>query len=181
MLSTLKYLIAIMFVCSVAALFVGCAKQQPAHLKGTEILPLGLYQVLERECSYPAGAPEDCSQTQYIELVEGVFHGIAEDQLAFVTWLAVNPTLEHDYVARDLAHGRFTSAGEFLLADDEYGKEWFVIEDGRVIDYYFVRKARQTAHGSMAGKSHFTLRHTPRNTEIDRLLPYPEATSSPTP
>ena len=57
-------------VCVLGVLMPDCASRQPvAADMGDESLPLGLYKVVERECNYAAGAPEDRSRTRYLELV----------------------------------------------------------------------------------------------------------------
>ena len=173
-LRTLKYYVVISMACGITALLLsGCANQQTARDQRAELLPLGLYKVVARECSYPPGVPEDCSQTQYLELVTGVFYGIGEGEIALVAWLAENPSLEHGYTARDLKGGKFVNAQKFVIEDDAIGKAWLVTRNGTITDYFFVRHARQTPHGEMAGKTHLTLSRTPRTTETDRLMPYP--------
>ena len=152
---------------------LGCSSQRLAPEQKAEQLPLGLYKIIGRECAYQPGAPEDCSQSQYLELVKGVFYGIGNDEVALATWLAESPTQEHGYIVRDLRGGKFVSANEFVIKDDVIVKSWFVVDSGTITDYFFVRKARQTPHGEMAGKTHFTLSRTPRTAEIDRLLSYP--------
>ena len=62
---------------------------------------------------------------------------------------------------------------KFLLKDDAIGKAWLVVRNGTITDYFFVRHARQTPHGEMAGKTHLTLSRTLRSAEVGRLLPYP--------
>ena len=170
---TLKFTIAVCIGCCLTALLPGCVGQRSASGQEPVKLPLGLYKVIERECSYAPGVPEDCSKTRYIELVKGIFYGIDKDEIAFATWMASEPAQEHDYMARDLRQGRFVNAQEFLVEDDARAKEWFVIKDGTITDYFFTRRARQGSHEDMAGKTHLTLTPVPRTSETDRLVPYP--------
>ncbi len=162
-------------LCLSVALSPGCAGQQAVAAGEMGRLPLGLYQVVQRECAYPTGAPEDCTQTQYLELVKGLFEGVGEDETAFVTWLAPSPSQEHTYVARDLREGRFASDGEFVLEDDALGREWLLIRQGAVTDYYFLRHGRETPHGGMAGRTHLVLKPVQRHGELKRLLALPPA------
>lgn len=170
---TLKFSTAVWIGCCLAALLLGCASHPREAQSNMEQLPLGLFKVIERECAYQPGAPEDCSRTQYLELVVGVFYGIGKDEIALVTWLAENPMQEHGYTAGDLRCGKFESAHEFVVEDDGFGKAWLVVNNGAITDYFFIRHARQTPHGNMAGKTHLILKRTPRSAQINRLLPYP--------
>ncbi len=174
MMSTIeKYSIARWIACCVVLLSTGCAGTQEAAGQRTEPLPLGLYQVVERQCVYAPGERKDyCSRTQYIELVKGVFYGFDKDQVAFVAWQAENPLQQHEYVARDLLRGSFPLPGEFVIEENEFGKEWFVIQDGAITDYFFVSHPGQTSAG-MAGETHLSLQRVRRNADIDRLLAYP--------
>lgn len=130
--------------------------------------------MVERECDYPSGVPEDCSRTQYLELVKGVFYGIGKEETAFVTWLADNPDSQHGYVTRDLRRGFFLNAHEFVVKDDASSKEWFVFNGDTITDYYFIRHNREELYRNMAGKTHLTLEQVPRRDQMNRLLPYPE-------
>jgi hypothetical protein len=159
--------------CCLVVILLGCANPIVNSDRSTELLPLGLYKVVDRECRYSAGVPEDCSRTQYIELVKGVFYGIGKSEIALVTWLAENPSLQHEYAAQDIRRGLFVNAHEFVVQDDAFGKEWFVIRNGSITDYFFVRHNRQNPHGDLAGRTHLVLSKIPRGTKIDRLLPYP--------
>jgi hypothetical protein len=151
---------------------MGCVgMQQPAE-QDIATVPLGLYKVVGRECSYAENAPEDCSWTQYIELVKGVFYGIGKDEVAFTTWLAETPSEQHDYIARNIRHGSFVNANEFVIEDNEHGKEWFIVENGVITEYYFVRHSWQVPRGT-PGKTHLSLKSVQRNAELDRLLSYP--------
>lgn len=159
--------------CCLVVILLGCANQMPNSDQSAKSLPLGLYEVIERECQYSSGVPEDCSRTQYIEIVKGVFYGIGKNETALVTWLAENSAHQHEYSARDLRRGLFVNAHEFIVEDDAFGKEWFVIRNGAITDYYFIRHNRQNPHGDLAGRTHLVLRKIPRGVKINGLLPYP--------
>jgi len=137
-------------------------------------LPLGLYKVIERDCSYSPNVPEDCSQTRYIELVKGAFRSLDKDEVAFATWLSNNPDKEHVFNVRDLRNGKFVDQHEYVIEDDSLGKEWFVV-DGEITDYFFVRYPRKTPVGDMAGRTHLKLHRVGRIDKINRLLKYPGA------
>ena len=169
----LMHSINILIECCLIVILLGCANQMSTSDRNVKSLPLGLYEVIERECKYPVGVPEDCSQTQYIEIVKGVFSGIGRNETALVFWLAENLTDRHEYTARDLRRGLFINAYEFVVEDDAFGKEWFVLRDGVITDYYFSRHHRQNPHGNLAGRTHLVLHKTPREGKISSLLPYP--------
>ena len=160
---------------SVGAL-ADCAGQMSFRKEHPEQLPLGLFQVIKRECSYQPGAPEDCTKTQYIAIAKGILFGADKNEIAVTTWLSPNPEQEHTYVVGDLRRGKFVNPHEYLIEEDSYGKEWFVVEQGTITDYFFIRSAKETcecAKGNMAGKTHLTLKPIARNTELNRLLHYP--------
>lgn len=155
-----------------AGIAFGCAGGQPIREQYPERVPLGLYKVMKRECAYPPDVPEDCSKTQYIELVKGVFRSVQMGEIAFATWLSENPATEHLFNVRDMRQGKFLNEGEYVIENSPLGKEWFIIKHGTITDYYFVRNARETPMGNMAGKTHLTLQIIARTKEINRILRY---------
>jgi hypothetical protein len=168
----LKTLSAIWIMCCTAYALSGCISGPSVRDKRSEQLPLGLFQVIERACVYLPGAPEDCTKTQYLELAKNNFEGAGKDEIGFTTWLSDSPDKEHTYNTRDLRRGRFLNRSEYMIEDDESEKEWFVIKGGVLTDYYFIRHARQSYSGEMAGKTHLTLKRVARTNEINRLLHY---------
>lgn len=170
----LMHSINIWIKCCLIIILLGCSNQMSISNRNAKSLPLGLYEVTEHECQYPVGVPEDCSQTQYIEIVKGVFYGIGRNETALVFWMAENSTHRHEYTARDLRRGLFVNAYEFVVEDDAFGKEWFVTRDGVITDYYFIRHNRQNPHGNLAGRTHLVLHKIPREGKLNNLLPYPE-------
>jgi hypothetical protein len=172
-LDVLKASTRVWIACYITLSLLGCANFSIDKDNTDKSLPLGLYKVVEHECDYPSGAPEDCSQTKYIELVNGVFYGIGKDEAAFVTWLADNPDIQHEYIARDLRHGFFLNSHKFIVKDDVFSKEWFVIRNAAITDYYFIRHNRPEPYRNMAGETHLTLEKVARDLHMNRLLPYP--------
>ena len=154
-------------------MLTSCASQPAPHDAVALKLPLGLYQVVDRQCSYAANVPEDCSRTRYIEFAKGVFRSLDKDEIGMATWLSADPRREHDFNIRDLRQARFVGDGKYVIEDSPLGKEWLIVRDGTITDYFFVRHARDTPAGNMAGETHFTLRRVPRTDKLDRLLHYP--------
>jgi hypothetical protein len=136
-------------------------------------LPLGLYQVVERQCSYAADVPEDCSRTRFIEFAKGVFRSLDKDDIGMATWLSADPEREHYFNIRDLRQGKFVSDHEYVIEDGPLGKEWLTVRSGTITDYFFVRRARKTPVGDMAGETHFVLQRVARTDKLNRLLHYP--------
>lgn len=67
------------------ATITACASQKPDNDK---LSLLGLYEVSNRTCEGTAIAIEACDSLRFIEFVKGNFYGIADDEIAFVTWSA---------------------------------------------------------------------------------------------
>lgn len=141
----------------------------------TKQLPLGLYQVVDRQCTYTPGVAEDCSSTRYIEFAKGVFHSLNKDEVGMATWLSSEPDQEHYFNIRDLRQAKFVSDFEYLIEDSPLAKEWLIVNNSTITDYFFVRHARKTPAGDMAGQTHFKLRRTVRTDQLHRLLYYPAA------
>lgn len=156
-----------------AGVAAGCAGVAGKDEQAT--LPLGLYQVVSRECVYALGAPEDCSRTRYLEFAQGVFRSLPATAPGMATWLADDPAGEHVFNIRDVSRGHFVAPGEYVIADGPLGREWLTVQDGEIRTYHFVRHARQTPQGEMAGHSLLGLRRVERTPALDRLLPYPPA------
>lgn len=154
-------------------MLAGCASRPVTRDTAALQLPLGLYQVVDRQCSYAADVPEDCSRTRYIEFAKGVFHSLDKGEIGMATWLSADPGRAHDFNIRDLRRGRFVNGREYVIEDGPLGKEWLVVNGDTITDYYFIRRARETPVGNVAGETHFTLRHVVRTTKLDRLLHYP--------
>jgi hypothetical protein len=73
----------------------------------------------------------------------------------------------------DTDKGRFVDARTYVLSDDEFAREWLVVAEGKLVEYFFVRHPRASHAGNLAGRSHLTLQSVPRTQEITKLLPYP--------
>jgi hypothetical protein len=165
----------VLIVIGTALFLMSCAGRSSTSGIGPEQLPLGLYEVTKRDCSYPPNIPEDCSQTQYLELVKGAFRTFDKNEVAFATWLSDSSEQVFTFNVRDLTHGRWTDAHEFLIEDDSFGKEWFVIRNGEITEYFFLRYPRKSPVGDMAGKTHLFLKRIYRTDKINRMLHYPSS------
>jgi hypothetical protein len=174
-MSKLKRSIVASVAGAFALILTGCTHSPAAADTRAARLPLGLYQVVGRQCAYPPGVAEDCSRTRYIEFARGVFRSLDKDEVGMATWLSADPEQEHDFNIRDLRQGKFVGDHEYVIEDSPLGKEWLAVNNGTITDYYFVRHARKTPAGDMAGRTHFTLRRTARTAQLNRLLRYPAA------
>jgi hypothetical protein len=73
---------------------LSCAGQQRAQR--TQELRLGLYKVTSRSCSYPEGAPEDCTQTRHLETSRGKYESVASG-VALTFWSSEHEAEEHTF------------------------------------------------------------------------------------
>lgn len=92
------------------------------------------------------------SRTRYIEFAKGIFRSLGKDKIGMATWQSADPAQEHDFNVRDLRQGKFVGDRECIIEDDPLGKEWLIVRDGTITDYYFVRHARDTPIGNMDGE-----------------------------
>ena len=149
----------------------GCSNSFTVHSASNFPVP-GLYKVISRDCSYPPNAPEDCSNTQYLELSDQ--HGGLNSRVThFTTWLSTNQEKEHTFNRRDIQHGRLADNDKFIIENNALSTEWFLLKNGEVSDYFFIRHSRKLPVLNMEGKTHLILQRVVRTEKIDALLRYP--------
>jgi hypothetical protein len=161
-------------LCWLGYLCGGCGGRQTVRERRTDELPLGLYEVADRTCENPLKVTEACSTIQYIELVQGTFHGVAKDQIAFVVWDApVREAQSYTYDAGPL-RGHFVTAREYVINELPDAKEWLVADQGTIQEYWLVRFQTED-RASVLVRMHLTLKAVARTPELDRRLRRGEA------
>jgi hypothetical protein len=140
----------------------------------TENLRPGLYKVTNRICQNPRKLTDDCLDTQYIELVKGIFSGVSPEQTAFVVWLASKPEAEdYTYSARRL-RGRFVKPDEYIIYETPNSKAWVMVSSAGVIREFLHVYFDSDARKKVLKRTQLTLTPVSRDDHINRLLVYPE-------
>lgn len=166
----LKYMSYLWFYCCVFLSIASCAGRQSVGPANPQKPSVGLYRITERSCEYSdPGVMEECSRTDYVELVKGTFYGIGENDTALVFWQrGAEPT----YSASDLG-GRFGKNDEYVIQDiPPSKKEWLVVKEGIVKEYNFFW-IRKTVSKQEKDRTRFVLKRVVRTPELNKLLAYP--------
>ena len=169
------------------ALFVSCSPSLH-NLKRH----IGLYKVETRQCEITSGIYELCNDIRFLEVAQGRFHGMGENQISLVFWRVETTGSNHgpllysaeeirnpDTLAMDgnriwLANKKADTRGHgHSFVEDE--KVYFLINEGRLSEYCFILKRRNKQTGQIF-KRHFRFQIVPAKQENMRHYSfiYPE-------
>ncbi len=146
---------------------------------------IGLYKVIETECSLTQGEFNPCNEIRFIEIVKGQFFGIEPDQLALVFWRSGDdPELLYEvYEIRNhrqklqeekkiwLTNEHIENEKAFFILEDK--KEFFIIESGKITDYIFHLQQKNQAGEVFIRDFRYKLSPISRSEIVEFKLNYP--------
>lgn len=158
------------------AVLAACTARLPSRDSQLDQPAAGLYEVVGRQCATPPDEPEDCSRTQYVELVLGTFFDVRPEELAFVVWLAGSREASNYTYNAGRLRGRFVDENTYVLDETPREREWLVLDHGVPQKYDFVRYTSEQRTDKDAS-TRLELKRIARTAELNRRLPYPEPAS----
>lgn len=134
---------------------------------------IGLYQLVEKNCTVAKDGFNLCDSTHFIELVKGQFYGIDDSQLALVVWSGdINKDSELEYTAQLIENHTKTefSDGKIWLTKDKNIEEYFTISNS-ALKGYTLKTTEPNATGSR--EIHYQLQPVRRGNMPHVRLNYP--------